>query len=181
MDVKSKWILAFAYVGFIYATLSVVPAPMAYLRAHNVLRVTIVSLFLVCLSITFVIMIFRTHKLWRFLSLFVLAALYGWLTTLVKRPEEQIHFIQYGLVGVLFARALVPRWGDGWRSFAAALALAIVAGTIDENIQGHLPNRHYDLHDIGLDAVSALLGLVVFRLIPPAPTRADLGSQSPTY
>lgn len=170
MSDEKKWAAAFAYVLFIYATLALVPVPLQVLRSHNLLRVTIASVFLVCLSIILIVMLFRTRNHWRYVAVFSLAAVYGWLTTQVRSPEEQIHFIQYGLVGVLFARALMGRFGRGWRTHAIALALAIAAGVVDELLQGLLPSRHYDVRDIGLDALSATLGLVVFRLIPPAET-----------
>jgi VanZ family protein len=171
-ELKKRWAIAFLYVASIYATLSIVPIPLFYLRSHNMLRITIASLFLLCLAVILVFMLFRTRNPWRFLAVFCLAAVYGALTTRVKIPEEQIHFIQYGLVGVLFARAVAVRWTDGWRTFFVALSLAVVAGTLDELLQGHIPNRHYDVHDIWLDAVSALLGLFVYRLIPAVPVEA---------
>ena len=166
-NTKRKWAVAFGHLGFIYATLSAVPIPLLWLRSHNMLRLTIATVFLACFLIVLSIMHFRTRNWKRFAFLFALAALYGWLTTLVKRPEEQIHFIQYGLVGVLFARALQDHLGRSTKTDAIAFSIAMLAGWVDELIQGQLPNRHYDVRDLYLNAVSAFLGLVVYRTIPP--------------
>jgi VanZ family protein len=44
--------------------------------------------------------------------------------------------------------------------------VTVVTGWCDELIQGLLPNRHYDLHDVALNAVSGLLALVGRFVIP---------------
>lgn len=165
-DVKKHWIAALAYVTSIYATLGVVPAPLAYLRSHNLLRFTIALLFAACLAYLLKVMHSRTRNPWRFFGLLVLAGVYATVVTMVRRPEEKIHFIQYGLVGALFARALRHHLPRPIAAYGVALAIASVAGWLDEMLQGLLPNRHYDVSDIYLDAASAFLGLLVYALIP---------------
>lgn len=67
-------------------------------------------------------------------------------------PEERVHLIQYGLLGVLLGRALPGR-------LVVALACGWLAGAADEGIQHLLPGRTFDSWDIlanGL-AVSASL------------------------
>jgi VanZ family protein len=96
----------------------------------------------------------------------LLAGAYGAVARRVITPEEQLHFLQYGLVGVLFVRAVRPSLRNEAAAYGMAFILAFVAGWFDEWLQGHLPNRHYDVHDIALNAVSAFLGLVVYRVIP---------------
>lgn len=162
-----NWAIALGYVAFIYATLGVVPAPLAYLRSHGILRLTLATLFVLCWSGLLVLLASRSRQVWRFAALLVLAGAY---TTVARRmittPEEQVHFIQYGLVGVFFARALRPMLQREGRALVGAFVLAVLAGWIDEILQGLLPSRHYDLRDIALNAVSALLGLLVYRVIP---------------
>jgi VanZ family protein len=96
----------------------------------------------------------------------VVAGIYATVARHVITPEEQLHFVQYGLVGVLFVRAVRPRIHQEGLSYLIAFVLAVLAGWLDEVIQGHVPNRHYDVHDIVLNAVSSLLGLAVYRVIP---------------
>lgn len=163
----NPWILAFAYLGFIYATLSVVVIPLRMLRQHGLLRLTLGGVYLT----TFYLLI-RTfirsnlHSVRRIIALLLIFGLYGLITQKVTTPEEQFHFLEYGLVGVLFARAMRVHMQNKPAVFIGALALASAAGTLDEVIQGHLPNRHFDIHDIWLNVVSAFLGLLIFELIP---------------
>jgi VanZ family protein len=162
-----NWAVALGYVAFIYATLGAVPAPLAYLRSQGVLRLTFGTLFLLCWCGLLVLLASRSRRWWRFAAMFLLAGVYA-LTAqkLIRTPEEQIHFIQYGLVGVLFMRAVRPWLNREGASYVVAFLLAFGAGWLDEILQGRLPNRHYDLRDIYLNAASALLGLVVYRIIP---------------
>ncbi len=165
-DTRKSWLIAVTYVISIYATLEIVPAPLAYLRAHNILRLSITALFLSCLAYIFTVMHSRTRNVWRHVGLALLAVLYAWAVALVKRPEEKIHFIQYGLVGALFVRAARHHIKRPLLAYAVALLIASAAGWFDETLQGWLPNRHYDVSDIALDVGSAFLGLVVYSLIP---------------
>jgi glycopeptide antibiotics resistance protein len=63
-----------------------------------------------------------------------------------------------------FARALSTGRSFNHTIFFQALAISIGAGWIDEIIQGLLPHRYYDIHDVMLNAVSALLGLMIYAL-----------------
>ncbi len=165
----ANWALALGYVASIYATLGVVPAPLAWLRSHGVLRLTLATLFILCWSGLTLLLARRSRQAWRFAAMVALAGAYAVVARGVTTPEEQIHFIQYGLVGVLFVRALRPTLKNELASYAAAFVLTVLAGWLDEVLQGHLPNRHYDVHDIALNAISAFLGLVVYRVIPRQP------------
>lgn len=97
-------------------------------------------------------------------GLIAISACYWFASKWITTPEEQIHFFQYGLVGILFSFALKNHFPSRIFTNFSALALATLAGWIDELIQGYLPSRHYDVHDIILNAISALLGLLVLQL-----------------
>jgi len=81
-------------------------------------------------------------------------------SSLCQSPVEGIHLAQYGLMGVLTLRALrntvsLPiAYGGG-----VLLTLAVSWG--NELIQSILPNRVYDLRDVALDGISAILGMMV--------------------
>jgi hypothetical protein len=91
-------------------------------------------------------------------------------------PEEAIHFIQYGLLGILVYRALTHRVRDVSIYFAAAMIGGIV-GMIDEAIQWLVPRRFWGLHDIWLNFFAASLGIAK-GLSPPIilgrPNRVNL-------
>lgn len=72
-------------------------------------------------------------------------------------PGEAIHFIQYGVLGVLVYRALTHRIHDVRIYYVATIICGII-GIIDEVIQWLTPDRYWDLRDIWINFFSA--GLV---------------------
>lgn len=80
--------------------------------------------------------------------------------------EEKLHVVEYGLLTLLAARALPPSPGIPWQP---ALLVAFT-GAVDELVQAALPNRHFDLWDILLNAGSAAcVALLLVALRPAAP------------
>src|ERR1041385_5468449 len=131
-----RWWLAWGYVAFIYATLGVVVAPLRFLRIHGVLRFTLIVLYFS--SFLILLQALARHgarTVGRVTLLLGVFALYGLVTRIVTTPEEQLHFLEYGLVGALFARALVCRLQNGGAVFIAALIMAGLTGWLDEVIQ----------------------------------------------
>ena len=92
--------------------------------------------------------------------------LYYYLGRTIHLPEEEIHFFEYGMVGILFARAIAEHVQEKWKIFMGALILSGLAGWLDEGIQGLMPTRHYDLRDVVLNIVSASMGLAIFLIFP---------------
>jgi hypothetical protein len=85
------------------------------------------------------------------------AAVYaGYAFTLRRAPVEALHFLQYGVLGVLAFRALTHRMRDPGIYLAAALIGGIV-GIIDEAIQWLTPRRVWDLRDIWFNFFAASL------------------------
>jgi hypothetical protein len=97
-----------------------------------------------------------------------------------ENPEEAVHFIQYGVLGVLAYRALAHRIRDISIFFSAAAICGII-GIIDEVIQWLTPQRYWDLRDVWLNFLAAALlqisiakGLnpkIIARKISPANLR----------
>ena len=85
------------------------------------------------------------------------AAVYaGYAFNLRRAPEEAIHFLQYGVLGLLAYRALTHRMRDPGIYLAAALVGGIV-GTLDEAIQWMTPRRVWDLRDVWFNFFAASL------------------------
>jgi len=72
------------------------------------------------------------------------------------QPEETVHFIQYGVLGVLVFRALSHRIRDSSVYLAAAVVCGII-GTADEFIQWLTPRRVWGLRDIWFNFSAGLL------------------------
>ena len=74
-------------------------------------------------------------------------------------PAERTHLFEYCLVAVLVHQALIERSRNGRRvpfPTLAAITVTVVLGWVDEWIQALLPNRVYDLRDVGTNAVAAV-------------------------
>ncbi len=74
--------------------------------------------------------------------------------------EERTHLFEYGLVAALVHETLLERQANG-RSVPAlpilALIISILFGWLDEGIQAILPNRVYDIRDVGFNAFAAVM------------------------
>lgn len=68
------------------------------------------------------------------------------------------HLVEYGILAILWHRALSP----GPRGTATALVLAVAYGALDELWQGAHPRRTPALGDVVIDAGGALLGLLAW-------------------
>lgn len=102
-----------------------------------------------------------TKRLMPFLwTLFALAICSAWTIELSKNPEESIHFIEYGVLSVLFFHALSFRLSN-WSIYFAAVLLTGLVGTLDEVIQWFTPQRYFDFRDIWLNAGAGFLAQVV--------------------
>ena len=115
-----------------------------------------------------------------FWLLSVAAIFFGYTIKLgMKAPEEAIHFIQYGVLGILTYRALTHRLPDVSIYIAAAIIGGII-GTVDEIIQWLTPKRYWGLHDIWFNFFAASLVQISIakglkpKFIAGRPSRANL-------
>ena len=113
-------------------------------------------LWLVIVALTY---IFYTLKLWR-------------------RPEEAVHFLEYGLLGFLLFKALKHHIQDKGIYLIAFIAGALV-GIFDEAFQWMIPRRVWDFRDLGLNALSVgLLQVAIWKGIRPKLGGIHLESKS---
>lgn len=88
-------------------------------------------------------------------------------TKLKKHPEEAIHFIEYGLLSFLIFNALKNDIRDVTIYIVASFVVLIV-GTADEIIQWMIPNRYWDLRDVGMNFLAgSLLQAAIWKGIRP--------------
>lgn len=73
-----------------------------------------------------------------------------------KSPSEAVHFIQYGLLGILVYRALSHRFQD-FSIYIAAMLICGIIGIIDEFVQWLTPKRYWGLRDIWINFFAAVL------------------------
>lgn len=75
---------------------------------------------------------------------------------------ERSHLFEYGLVALLIHELLLERWkSEGGRLSVGVAAILLTAGFgwLDEGIQRVVPGRVYDLRDVGVNALAALVAV----------------------
>ncbi|UCE41733.1 MAG: VanZ family protein [Candidatus Aminicenantes bacterium] len=127
------------------------------LFGYSVLLV-VVCAFLYCLCLLWLRLKIRAFS--NYLWLAAIALFYVFFTLkLWKRPEEAIHFLEYGLLGFLLFQALRHHIHDKGIYFIAFLIGALV-GIFDETLQWMIPRRVWDFRDLGINAIAVGLCLV---------------------
>ncbi|MEO5332597.1 MAG: VanZ family protein [Magnetococcus sp. YQC-5] len=142
----------------IYLTLPLTPvvAKMAYKLIGKKETGLIISIVLLSALGGILVIMFRRikkHLRWWAALPFLATAI---LATTMDNPTERIHFFEYGLLAFLLFRAAGRPTGQG---LVWVYVSVVLAGFSDECIQWMLPNRFFDLRDVGMNAVGAAIGL----------------------
>lgn len=163
---RRLWVAVALAVVLLLASLYPLQFVLDALRAANLLRLTIGGLFLACAAAAVLALARRRASLLTWLVLALSGAFYGALALVMEVPQERLHLVEYGALALLVraacAASLAVR-GPGRQVTNAdvwALGLVGLIGWLDEAVQGALPNRHYDLRDVGFNALAAALALV---------------------
>lgn len=170
------WSAVAAALGVIFASLYPLQFALDALRERNLLRKSILAAGAL-VAAGLVAWMLRRRAGWpEWAALALAAAGYAFVGSRYEVIQERIHLLQYGLVALLFLGALEARASAGQASFldalatapgpaAGAAALTAAAGWLDEGIQGLLPNRHYDLRDVGLNALAGAMAIGTCALL----------------
>jgi hypothetical protein len=94
-----------------------------------------------------------------------------WVASQMERAVERLHFLEYGLLGILVYWA--AGYPTGFRLLWIFLAVT-AAGGLDELIQYFLPNRYGDMRDIWFNALGGGLGLWLGVLLKYRPGVQDI-------
>jgi len=94
-----------------------------------------------------------------------------WTLRLWARPEETVHFVEYGVLGVLAWHALRGHVDDAGAYLGAALLVSLV-GLCDEILQWMAPARYWELRDVAINSGTGILVQVALWKAVPPPIRA---------
>ncbi len=95
----------------------------------------------------------------------VAAVIVIWTLYLMGQPEEAVHFLEYGVLGVLLYRLFEDRVPDP-TVYVAATLTGLLIGTVDEIIQWLVPGRFWDIRDIVLNTGAvALVQIAIWRIV----------------
>ncbi|MEO5330421.1 MAG: VanZ family protein [Magnetococcus sp. YQC-5] len=154
----SRWTIVGSYMLFIYISLPITPVAleMAISRIGRQNMKVLISIGLLAAVITMVyIMLMGIPKSkwwWTVLPFLGVVGLASSMGTFVER----IHFLEYAILAYLMY------WAAGWprgKWVVVVSVAAMMVGLLDECIQWTLPNRHFDLWDVIMNAIGATLGL----------------------
>ncbi len=155
-----RWFVFIAYLAAVYALLPFGRGLIIALRQQHLLGITVTLLYFATVAgvVYHIVFSVRLSDRVAFAALVVLALATGAMVLGLSVPEERVHFLEYG------ALALLGRWAlehhlPPVAQAAAAWLIASLAGWGDELIQLILPDRVYDLRDVAVNSVAALLAL----------------------
>ena len=160
---RRLWCWTLAVVVAIYASLGLAGTLAELLRARDLLGAALVTAFFVMLAAMAGIALKKRpagREIWVASGV---AAVYVMALGRIGIAEERGHLFEYGLVAVLIYHALSERLQHGRRVRApAVLAVVVTAllGWLDEGIQWLLPNRVYDIRDVGFNALAGLMSIL---------------------
>ena len=159
---RRLWLFAAAAVAAIYSTLGLAGTLAEAVAAQGWINQTFFILFLVLIGSVLGNALLGGSgrgEIWVWIGL---ATVYG-MALLRLGNAERTHLIEYTVVAMLVYSALVERRHGGRHvPYPAVLAFTITValGWLDEGIQSRLPNRVYDLVDVGFNALAAFMAIV---------------------
>jgi hypothetical protein len=148
------WIAIGAYVAAIYLTLPLMRPALNFLYSslgRETLSDIVNALLLTAAGLLFFLLWRRVHLRSLLPAVLPLVPALAFIF-LMERPEERVHFLEYGVLGFLVLQAT-------GRRMALSLAFVILVGVADEFIQLLLPNRVGDLRDVVMNGAGGAFGL----------------------
>jgi VanZ like family len=108
-----------------------------------------------------------TSRLWRLPLTNILSAAIILLAGIgysfsLPLPEERIHLVQFGLLGLLACPSLKGREEAGWIWLWKPFLFVFLVGVADEVLQWFLPDRVFDLRDILFNTVGGIWGILLY-------------------
>jgi len=158
------WFWALAVLLAIYATLGSAPAMAAQLSDLDLLDEAFwLGLYLIPAAILALGLHARPRGAEIGVALGIVAVYIIAINRLAFFSDERSHMVEYSMLALFVYHALVERKQIGRLNISPAwiaLAIASIAGILDEVIQLFLPNRYFDIRDIGFNVFSALMAIL---------------------
>ena len=158
---SASWLYVILCSLVIFVTIPLARSMQKFVREHWGKEIFSYIVFAVVLLAVVVSLIYlrrlRVASRSRYIWLAVISTIFiGYTVRLSKSPEEALHFVEYGVLGLLIYRALTHKVRDKSIYFIAAVIGAIV-GMMDEAIQWATPKRYWCLDDIWLNFFAVTL------------------------
>ncbi len=116
-----------------------------------------VTVIAAALGVIYVIRQPRIRSFPSFVAMVLVVGGYAWICLReLKAPQEALHFLEYGFLGLLAFRALSHDLRDK-AVYPSAVLLCALVGNVDEFLQWLMPDRLWDIRDWAMDAAAAAL------------------------
>ena len=158
---QRAWTTAILFAAYILASSPLIPLFSKWLRQHNLLRITLLSLLIIFLIYIFAYFIsqLKITSIKAYLGIGFLLVVAALLMLVGDRStEERLHILEYTFLCLLFFKAAKFSF-KGILLFGIPLLIAVSFGWLDELWQGFLPDRVYDIQDVCDNAAGALIGI----------------------
>jgi hypothetical protein len=171
-----KWVLG--YTVLLFLTLTQTRRLLGWLAERNLSG--LLGIFLALTGfLCLVFLLCRIHRVQGAFTPSTLLRLAGFLGlylfcmfTSSSLTVDRIHFIEYGILGLLCFHAVSPEHRTE-RRVGYAMVAVFAIGVLDECVQGLLDGRYFDLRDIVIDLLAGLLPIVGLLLLPLRPAGHD--------
>ena len=163
-----KWGIALLYTLLIYYTLPIMPKVWASLANRtggyiNYLGTVITAVFGVAF-VAYLIFGQRERRILVYIWSIIIGSVYAFLLVyLSEAPAERLHLVEYGLLSYLVFSALKMDIKDRSVYLWGTLIVGIL-GAVDEGIQWILPERVFQVKDIGVNLLCGGLGQMLIGL-----------------
>jgi len=170
-----RWLAVALWIVVIFTAIPFVLGLREYFVARWPAELIGIGVILVVVSLCAAGLVFlrrqrrRLHVKDAAVLLVVTTVLVTWTWRLMGQPEEAVHFLEYGILGVLLFRALRTGIQDS-SVFVAGTLIGILVGIFDEIIQWLVPGRFWDFRDIVLNGGASILVQVALSVVAPAPS-----------
>jgi VanZ like family len=166
------WLQTVALFALVCGTIYPAPFALEFLRVRNLLRLTVAAILLTAIAALVVWLVRQRPGRNEWWLLGSGGVLYAGIFWFLPVPQERLHFLEYGALAVLANAALEERQlaaaassgGAWWKPGLLAITLTALLGWADEGIQALVPNRYYDLRDVGFNALGAVLAIAIAYL-----------------
>ena len=164
------WSITGLYLLFTYATLGMAP-PIWNTLNKALGNQGVILIYVIYAAATAAIGFYFVAKRERkkpqhYILLVLFMAVFFLMLQQEKNPGEKIHMAQYGVLGIFLYKALAIDFDRyNYRLYLNGAAISLMAGEVDEIIQGLLPNRWFTWHDVFINGFSGILTLLIIRIL----------------
>lgn len=163
---KFRVALTIGYLVAIYAFLPFSAEILLSLIKQDLIStiVTTIYIFAGVAALWIMLVVYQIRDIAAYILMSMLALIVVYFMSGLSIQQERIHFIQYAALtmGILWCfeeqRAKKKTW-------IISIFMSSFAGFIDECIQGFVPNRYFDMRDVGLNVLASIVGAGFYAIL----------------